>query len=64
MTFPLAFRLAVGALTRSVGKNGAAPPGLVTVDVLNQLIRENPSNMTQAVRTWMTRSSNTTKVNS
>jgi hypothetical protein len=24
------------------------------VDVLNQLIRENPANMTQAVRTWLT----------
>jgi flagellar M-ring protein FliF len=42
--------------------NGAAfgPPGapgsrMVTVDVLNQLIRENPANMTQAVRSWMTR---------
>ncbi|MSU61737.1 MAG: flagellar M-ring protein FliF [Pedosphaera sp.] len=30
-------------------------PGVVTVDVLNQLIRENPANMTQAVRTWLTR---------
>ena len=28
---------------------------MVTVDVLNQLIRENPANMTQAVRSWMTR---------
>jgi flagellar M-ring protein FliF len=30
--------------------------GVVTVEVLNQLIRENPANMTQAVRTWLTRS--------
>ncbi len=29
------------------------PPGAVTVDVLNQLIRENPDNMTQAIRNWM-----------
>jgi flagellar M-ring protein FliF len=29
--------------------------GVVTVEVLNQLIRENPANVTQAVRTWMTR---------
>jgi hypothetical protein len=36
-------------------KNGAGSPHLVTVDVLNQLIRENPANMTQAVRSWMTR---------
>jgi flagellar M-ring protein FliF len=31
-------------------------PGIVTVEVLNQLIRENPSNMTQAVRNWLSRS--------
>jgi flagellar M-ring protein FliF len=40
------------------GRNGRgknAPPGVVTVDVLNQLIRENPDNMTQAIRGWMTR---------
>jgi flagellar M-ring protein FliF len=39
------------------GKPGAlrTPPGVVTVDVLNQLIRENPQNMTQAIRGWMTR---------
>jgi flagellar M-ring protein FliF len=30
-------------------------PGVVTVDVLNQLIREHPDNMTQAIRGWMTR---------
>lgn len=30
-------------------------PTVVTVDVLNQLIRENPENMTQAVRAWMNR---------
>ena len=34
-------------------KNGER--GVVTVDVLNQLIRENPDNMTQAIRGWMTR---------
>jgi flagellar M-ring protein FliF len=42
------------------GKNGTHTNGkgatpAVTVDVLNQLIRENPENMTQAIRTWMTR---------
>jgi len=37
--------------------NGHRKPahGLVTVEVLNQLIRENPANMTQAVRTWLAR---------
>jgi flagellar biosynthesis/type III secretory pathway M-ring protein FliF/YscJ len=29
--------------------------GVVTAEVLNQLIRENPANMTQAVRSWLTR---------
>jgi len=28
-------------------------PGVVTVDVLNRLIKENPSNMSQAIRNWM-----------
>lgn len=38
------------------GKNGASDtPPVVTVEVLNHLIRENPANMTQAVRTWMSR---------
>jgi len=44
------------------GGNGNSQPfrpgsgsGVVTVEVLNQLIRENPANVTQAVRTWMTR---------
>lgn len=32
-----------------------ATPGVVTVDVLNQLIKENPDNMTQAIRNWMAR---------
>jgi flagellar M-ring protein FliF len=37
--------------------NGHRKPGqgVVTVEVLNQLIRENPANMTQAVRSWLTR---------
>ncbi|MDX1952345.1 MAG: flagellar basal-body MS-ring/collar protein FliF [Verrucomicrobiota bacterium] len=28
-------------------------PGVVSVDVLNQLIKENPDNMTHAIRSWM-----------
>jgi len=28
-------------------------PGVVTVDVLNKLVKENPQNMTQAIRDWM-----------
>lgn len=30
-------------------------PGVVSVDVLNRLIKENPDNMTQAIRNWMGR---------
>lgn len=37
--------------------NGHGPaelqPGVVTVDVLNRLVKENPANMTQAIREWM-----------
>ncbi len=29
-------------------------PGVVTVEVLNALIKQNPANMTQAVRSWLT----------
>jgi flagellar M-ring protein FliF len=28
-------------------------PGVVTVEVLNRLVKENPANMTQAIRDWM-----------
>lgn len=30
-------------------------PSVVTVDVLNKLIKDNPNNMTQAIRDWMNR---------
>jgi flagellar M-ring protein FliF len=30
-----------------------APRGIVTVEVLNKLVKENPANMTQAIRDWM-----------
>ncbi len=35
--------------------HGKGNGGMVTVEVLNQLIRENPANMTQAVRSWLAR---------
>jgi flagellar M-ring protein FliF len=36
------------------GDNPFEPqPGVVTVDVLNRLIKDNPNNMTQAIREWM-----------
>ncbi len=40
------------------GTSVRTPSGVVTVEVLNQLIRENPQNMTQAIRGWMTRGQN------
>ena len=39
-------------------KGALAGKGVVTVEVLNQLIRENPANMTQAVRSWLGRAKN------
>jgi len=30
-------------------------PGVVTIEVLNKLIKENPTNMTQAIREWMSK---------
>lgn len=46
---------------RSAGTdwNGDPSAPRVTVDVLNQLVRENPGNMTQAIRTWLTRGTST-----
>jgi flagellar M-ring protein FliF len=39
------------------GETYEPQPGVVTVDVLNRLIKENPSNMTQAIRDWMNKGS-------
>jgi flagellar M-ring protein FliF len=39
--------------------NGKSAPPVVTVEVLNQLIRENPNNMSQAIRSWMSRGKST-----
>jgi flagellar M-ring protein FliF len=51
--------IAIPALNGNGNGNGHGPrkpaPGVVTVEVLNQLIRENPANMTQAVRGWLAR---------
>jgi len=41
-------------LAALAGSLGAYFTGVVTVEVLNALIKENPSNMTQAVRSWLT----------
>lgn len=52
---PLGVPIGNGHSNGRYGKPGAPGSGVVTVDVLNQLIRENPANMTQAVRSWMGR---------
>lgn len=51
-----------GRLVPGLGRNGNGANGhhedgakIVTVEVLNQLIRENPASVTQAVRSWMNR---------
>lgn len=41
-----------GTLGHGKNRNSNAPP-TVTVEVLNRLIRENPENLTQSIRTWM-----------
>ncbi len=55
---PIGIPLGDGAANGATNGNGShrngKTPGVVTVDVLNQLIRENPDNMTQAIRGWMT----------
>jgi flagellar M-ring protein FliF len=49
--------IAIPALNGNGNGNGhrKSGQGVVTVEVLNQLIRENPANMTQAVRSWLAR---------
>jgi flagellar M-ring protein FliF len=37
------------------GEDGESGDEVVTVQVLNQLIKENPQNMTNAIRAWLTR---------
>lgn len=44
----------VGRLGGVGDRRAAIPP--LSVEALNQMVRENPENMTQAIRTWMTRS--------
>jgi hypothetical protein len=33
----------------------SAPPGVVTVETLNQLVRENPVSVSQAIQGWLNR---------
>ena len=55
-----------GKLNGNGNGNGAhwpedAEPRAVTVDVLNKLIKENPANMTQAIRDWMAKGGRATE---
>ena len=43
-----------GELAGAENWRAEGKPGVVTVEVLNALIKENPGNMTQAVRSWLT----------
>jgi flagellar M-ring protein FliF len=52
---PVGVPLGNGNGNGQYGKGGGPGSGMVTVEVLNQLIRENPANMSQAVRSWMNR---------
>jgi hypothetical protein len=36
-----------------------ATPGVVTVETLNQLVRENPVNVSQAIQNWLNRTTPT-----
>ena len=51
----------VGRLSQATHSQGKpeirfdTQPNVVTVDVLNRLIKDNPNNMTQAIRDWMNR---------
>ena len=51
--------IAIPAISSNGNGNGnghrKSAQGVVTVEVLNQLIRENPANMTQAVKNWLAR---------
>jgi flagellar M-ring protein FliF len=43
------------AHANGINGNGRHQPATMTVEMLNQLIRENPQNMTHAIRSWMAR---------
>lgn len=46
--------LPIGVAVGEVTHNGSTPKdAVISVDALNQMIRENPANMTHAIRAWM-----------
>ena len=57
-TDPIPLGVPVGTLGNDgsmAGVLGSGNGGAVSVEAFNQMVRENPNNMTQAIRSWMTR---------
>jgi flagellar M-ring protein FliF len=57
-TDPIPLGVPVGAIGPDGTMAGALGPGSggpITVEAFNQMVRENPANMTQAIRGWMSR---------
>jgi flagellar M-ring protein FliF len=51
-------RLVAGKTSTATGQDAwtrEAQPGVVSIEVLNRLVKENPANMTQAIRDWMSK---------
>jgi len=52
---------AAGLRAGPVSETDEVQPFVMTADMMNQLMRENPNNMTHALRTWMTRGAEKSK---
>ena len=52
---------AAGLRAGPVSEPDEVQPFVMTADMMNQLMKENPSNMTHALRTWMTRGAEKSK---
>ena len=52
---------ASGLRAGSAGDPDEVQPFVMTADMMNQLMKENPANMTHALRTWMTRGAEKSK---
>ena len=52
---------ASGLRAGSAGEPDEVQPFVMTADMMNQLMKENPTNMTHALRTWMTRGTEKSK---
>ena len=52
---------ASGLRAGSAGEPDEVQPFVMTADMMNQLMKENPTNMTHALRTWMTRGAEKSK---